>query len=131
MTFDRDELEAAFRTYWQLGAVGEDWDAWCDTCFTEDVTYVEHVLGNKQGRAAPSNTPNHPAREDMPEAPQMQALAERLGVWLAGATFEGYDPLGFTGLKTVDPPPEALVGASIVRVDRRAKYVTIHFDNDL
>jgi len=50
MTFDRDELEAAFRTYWQLGAVGEDWDAWCDTCFTEDVTYVEHVLGNKQGR---------------------------------------------------------------------------------
>src|SRR6476646_4995280 len=67
----------------------------------------------------------------MPEAPQMQALAERLGVWLAGATFEGYDPLGFTGLKTVDPPPEALVGASIVRVDRRAKYVTLHFDNDL
>jgi formamidopyrimidine-DNA glycosylase len=67
----------------------------------------------------------------MPEAPQMQALAERVGMWLAGATFEGYDPLGFTGLKTVDPPPEALVGASIVGVDRRAKYVTIHFDNDL
>ena len=67
----------------------------------------------------------------MPEAPQMQALAERVGMWLAGATFEGYDPLGFTGLKTVDPPPEALVGASIVGVDRRAKYVTVHFDNDL
>ena len=49
MTFDRDEVEAAFRTYWQLGAVGEDWDAWCDTCFTEDVTYIEHILGNKQG----------------------------------------------------------------------------------
>ncbi len=67
----------------------------------------------------------------MPEAPQMQALAERVGSWLAGATFEGYDPLGFTGLKTVDPPPEAVVGASIVGVDRRAKYVTLHFDNDL
>jgi formamidopyrimidine-DNA glycosylase len=67
----------------------------------------------------------------MPEAPQMQALAERVGSWLAGATFEGYVPLGFTGLKTVDPPPEALVGASIVGVDRRAKYVTLHFDNDL
>jgi formamidopyrimidine-DNA glycosylase len=67
----------------------------------------------------------------MPEAPQMQALAERVGMWLEGATFEGYDPLGFSGLKTVDPPPEALVGASIVGVDRRAKYVTIHFDNDL
>jgi len=61
----------------------------------------------------------------------MQALAERVGSWLAGATFEGYVPLGFTGLKTVDPPPEALVGAAIVGVDRRAKYVTLHFDNDL
>jgi hypothetical protein len=52
MTFDRDEVEAAFRTYWELGAVGEDWDAWCDSCFTEDVTYIEHVLGNKKGREA-------------------------------------------------------------------------------
>jgi formamidopyrimidine-DNA glycosylase len=67
----------------------------------------------------------------MPEAPQMQALAERVGSWLVGATFEGYDPLGFTGLKTVDPPPEALVGAAVVGVDRRAKYVTLHFHNDL
>jgi hypothetical protein len=48
--FDRDEVETAFRRYWELGAVGEDWDAWCDECFTDDVTYVEHVLGNKNGR---------------------------------------------------------------------------------
>ena len=33
----------------------------------------------------------------MPEAPQMQALAERIDAWLGGATFEGYEPLGFTG----------------------------------
>ncbi len=51
-TFDRDEVEAAFRRYWQLGAVGERWDEWCDQCFTAEVTYVEHVLGNKQGREA-------------------------------------------------------------------------------
>lgn len=51
-TFDVAEVEAAFRKYWELGAVGEDWDTWCDTCFTEDVTYIEHVLGNKQGREA-------------------------------------------------------------------------------
>ena len=51
-TFDRDEVEAAFRKYWELGAVGEDWDAWCDECFTDDVTYIEHILGNKQGREA-------------------------------------------------------------------------------
>ncbi len=67
----------------------------------------------------------------MPEAPQMQALSERVGEWLAGATFEGYDPLGFTGLKTYDPPPEALIGATLVGVDRRAKYVSLLFDNGL
>jgi formamidopyrimidine-DNA glycosylase len=65
----------------------------------------------------------------MPEAPQMQALAERIADWLRGATFEGYEPLGFTGLKTVTPAPESLVGATLVGVDRRAKYVTLHFDN--
>jgi hypothetical protein len=49
-TFDRSEVEAAFRKYWQLGAVGEDWDAWVDQCFTPDVTYVEHILGDRNGR---------------------------------------------------------------------------------
>ncbi len=52
MAYDKSEVERAFRNYWQLGAVGEDWDAWCDECFTEDVTYVEHILGSKQGREA-------------------------------------------------------------------------------
>jgi hypothetical protein len=52
MTFERAEIEQAFRQYWALGAVGEDWDAWCDECFTEDVDYIEHILGNKQGREA-------------------------------------------------------------------------------
>jgi hypothetical protein len=51
-TLDREEVESAFRTYWQLGAVGESWDVWCDRCFTEDVTYIEHVLGTKNGREA-------------------------------------------------------------------------------
>jgi formamidopyrimidine-DNA glycosylase len=67
----------------------------------------------------------------MPEAPQMQALAERIADWLGGATFEGYEPLGFTGLKTYDPPPDALIGAHLERVDRRAKYVSLWFDNGL
>ncbi len=52
--FDGDELEAAFRLYWQTGAVGEDWDAWADL-FTEDAQYVEHVLGNLHGREAIRN----------------------------------------------------------------------------
>jgi formamidopyrimidine-DNA glycosylase len=66
----------------------------------------------------------------VPEAPQMQALAERIGAWLAGATFEGYEPLGFTGLKTYAPPPESLIGRTLTRVDRRAKYVSLWFDDD-
>ena len=51
MQFRRDELEQAFRIYWQTGAVGEDWDAWADL-FTEDADYVEHVLGHLKGREA-------------------------------------------------------------------------------
>jgi len=49
--FTRDEIEAAFRYYWACGAIAEDWDAWVE-CFTEDVTYVEHVLGTMHGREA-------------------------------------------------------------------------------
>lgn len=66
----------------------------------------------------------------MPEAPQMQALAERIEAWLSGATFEGYEPLGFTGLKTFEPPPDAVVGARLLRTSRRAKYVALEFDDD-
>jgi formamidopyrimidine-DNA glycosylase len=58
----------------------------------------------------------------------MQALSERIDEWLRGATFEGFDPLGFTGLKTAVPSPTELVGHKLVRVDRRAKYVILHFD---
>lgn len=47
--FGRDELDEAFRRYWQAGAVGEDWDAWSDL-FTPDALYVEHVLGVRTGR---------------------------------------------------------------------------------
>lgn len=47
--YSAEELDAAFRTYWGTGAVGEDWDGWADL-FTEDALYVEHVLGNLHGR---------------------------------------------------------------------------------
>lgn len=51
-TYPINEIEAAFHKYWELGAVGEDWDAWCDECFTDDVDYIEHILGSKRGREA-------------------------------------------------------------------------------
>src|SRR5689334_8961882 len=59
--------------------------------------------------------------------PQMQALAERIEAWLGGATFEGYEPLGFSGLKTAVPSPDELIGRSLAGVGRRAKYVLLEF----
>lgn len=47
--YDLDEVEQAFRAYWRAGAVEEDWDRWVE-CFTPDVVYVEHILGDKHGR---------------------------------------------------------------------------------
>jgi formamidopyrimidine-DNA glycosylase len=61
----------------------------------------------------------------------MQALGERIAAWLGGATFEGYEPLGFSGLKTFAPPPEEVVGRSLHGVDRRGKYVLLDFGDGL
>lgn len=47
--FAKNELEEAFRRYWQTGAVGERWSDWADL-FTPDARYVEHVLGTRNGR---------------------------------------------------------------------------------
>jgi formamidopyrimidine-DNA glycosylase len=66
----------------------------------------------------------------MPELPQMQALAERIEEWLLGATFSGYVPLGFSGLKTAVPSPDELVGRTLTGVGRRAKYVLLEFDGE-
>jgi SnoaL-like domain len=49
--YDVDEVEQAFRRYWQTGAVNEDWDAWVEM-FTDDVDYREHYLGFMRGREA-------------------------------------------------------------------------------
>jgi formamidopyrimidine-DNA glycosylase len=59
--------------------------------------------------------------------PQMQALAERLSEKLAGSRLEGFEPLGFSGLKTFAPPPESLVGSALVAVGRRGKYLVFDF----
>ena len=49
--FQGEELERAFRRYWQTGAVGEDWEGFANL-FTGDALYVEHVLGDRRGREA-------------------------------------------------------------------------------
>jgi formamidopyrimidine-DNA glycosylase len=63
----------------------------------------------------------------VPELPQMQALAERLDEWLAGGALEGYEPLGFSALKTVTPAPEELVGRALAGIGRRGKYLVFEF----
>ena len=65
----------------------------------------------------------------MPELPEMQALAERLEARLAGLTLRRADLLGFSSLKTYDPSPDSLKGATLLSVRRRAKYLVWDFDN--
>ena len=55
----------------------------------------------------------------------MQALAERLDAAVGGQRLTAAEPLGFTALKTVQPPPEAIVGAVLERVGRRGKYLVL------
>jgi len=65
----------------------------------------------------------------VPEMPQMQALAERLDANVGGHALTGYEPLGFSSLKTFAPPPESVVGDTLTRVGRRGKYVVFEFAN--
>ncbi len=58
----------------------------------------------------------------------MQALAERLAPLLVGRRLEGYEPLGFTALKTVAPAPESLIDQPVVSVGREGKYLILDFD---
>lgn len=59
----------------------------------------------------------------------MQALSERLQARLAGLTLRRADLLGFSSLKTYDPPPDALRGHRLVSIGRRAKYLVWEFDD--
>jgi len=53
----------------------------------------------------------------------MQALAERLDAALAGAPVARLTPLNFSGLKTVVPAYDSLVGRTVEAVGRRGKFV--------
>src|SRR2546426_12237560 len=65
----------------------------------------------------------------MPELPAIQALAERIEARLAGARFARAEPLSFSGLKTVAPPPSELVGERLVSVGRRGKFLLLVSDS--
>jgi formamidopyrimidine-DNA glycosylase len=63
----------------------------------------------------------------MPEFPEMQALAERLGAAVAGAPLESATALQFSALKTFAVAPESLVGVRLDAVGRRGKFVLFEF----
>lgn len=57
----------------------------------------------------------------------MQALAERLDSYLAGAPLAGATLLQFSALKTFDPPLDSFEGMQLERVTHRAKYLVFAF----
>jgi len=61
----------------------------------------------------------------MPELPEVQALTERIETQLLGARFTRAEPLSFSGLKTVAPPPSELVGKRLIATGRRGKFLLL------
>jgi formamidopyrimidine-DNA glycosylase len=61
----------------------------------------------------------------VPELPELQAHAERLDAAFAGAIIRGFRSLTFTALKTATPDPSEAVGAPLVFVGRRGKYLLL------
>jgi len=59
----------------------------------------------------------------------MQALSERIAAALSGARFARIDPLSFSALKTVAPPPESLIGTTLAGVGRRGKFAVFETRN--
>jgi len=80
---------------------------------------------NKDAKSVRRATGAYPER--VPELPQMQALSERLEQSVGGAALAAIEPIGFSGLKTVTPAPESLVGRTLECTGRRGKYLVLDF----
>jgi formamidopyrimidine-DNA glycosylase len=63
----------------------------------------------------------------MPELPEVEITARRLGAALAGAEVESARSPGMVALKSVDPPLSALVGMRIEGVRRSGKMPIVEF----
>jgi formamidopyrimidine-DNA glycosylase len=61
----------------------------------------------------------------VPELPEVEITARRLGAALAGAEIESAAAPGINALKTFDPPLSALDGAAIGGVRRRGKHLIV------
>jgi formamidopyrimidine-DNA glycosylase len=64
----------------------------------------------------------------MPELPEMEIVAQRLGAALPGETIESALAPGINALKTFDPPLHALEGHTFTGVRRRGKLLMLDLD---
>jgi len=67
----------------------------------------------------------------MPELPEVEITARRIGAALAGARIESALAPGVNALKTYDPPLSALSGRAINRIGRRGKLFVAELDAEL
>jgi formamidopyrimidine-DNA glycosylase len=67
----------------------------------------------------------------VPELPEVEITARRIGAAVAGAGVESAAAPGINALKTFDPPLDALAGRSLVAVRRRGKHLIVDADDGL
>src|SRR5947209_2676902 len=67
----------------------------------------------------------------MPELPEVEITARRIGAAAANARVESALSPSVNALKTFDPPLAALEGRRLERVRRRGKLFVIEFDGEL
>src|SRR3954468_20091431 len=67
----------------------------------------------------------------MPELPEVEITARRLGAAMAGATIESTLAPGINALKTFDPPLHALGGGTIDGARRIGKHLVVDVSGDL
>jgi len=63
----------------------------------------------------------------MPELPEVEIVARRLGRWLVGARVTSATAPGVVTMRTFDPPLEALVGREVTGVRRAGKMPIVEF----
>ncbi|HET9104848.1 MAG TPA: DNA-formamidopyrimidine glycosylase family protein [Solirubrobacteraceae bacterium] len=67
----------------------------------------------------------------MPELPEVEITARRIGAAVAGATVESALSPSVNALRTFDPPLSALEGRKIEGVSRRGKLFLVQFEGEL
>jgi formamidopyrimidine-DNA glycosylase len=67
----------------------------------------------------------------MPELPEVEITARRVGQAVVGEVVESVLAPGMVTMKTFDPPLDSLAGRTITAVSRRGKMPVVEFDGEL